>query len=98
MTEVQREKGINGKRRGRKQHQEMAQYFDGDLLDTAPLDNCTETVAMKCDPTIRDMCREEEARGRIRGPPGWAQNPLAYKQNPRTVSYTHLTLPTILLV
>ncbi|CAK0823814.1 unnamed protein product, partial [Prorocentrum cordatum] len=68
-ADVRREKGIERKQRDRQQHQEMAKYFDTELLDDALLDACyTETVAMKCDPTIWGE---------------WVQDSLAYKQNPR---------------
>eukprot|EP00959_Pyramimonas_sp_CCMP1952_P290484 6075629-Pyramimonas_sp.AAC.1 len=69
-TEVRREKGIKRKQRDRQQHQDMAKYFDSELLDETLLDaHYTETVAMKCGPTIWDERREEEASCQIRGPP-----------------------------
>ncbi|CAK0811738.1 unnamed protein product, partial [Prorocentrum cordatum] len=84
MTEIQREKGIKRQQRDRTQYNEMAMYFEDDLLDSKLLDMYyTQTVAMRCDQNIWDECRDEEASCRIRGAPLWVQNSLAYKQDPR---------------
>ena len=84
MVGVRKEKGIKRKQRDRQPYNDMQQYFNDDTLDEKLLDtHFVENRPKQRDHDIWDDCREQERQTNIRGPPQWAQNSPAYRQNPR---------------